>query len=51
MPQMSPLSWLILMMFFITTLMLVNTMNYFNVSYYPNKYSMKNQNYYINWKW
>nr|QOV03258.1 ATP synthase F0 subunit 8 [Orfelia nemoralis] len=53
MPQMSPLNWFILLLFFIMTFFLFNMINYYNFMYNPNnknkqiKYNLKN----MNWKW
>nr|QLY89707.1 ATP synthase F0 subunit 8 [Sialis fuliginosa] len=53
MPQMAPLYWLMLFMFFLLTFILFNILNYFNfLPLYPNKslYSSKKMNSLI-WKW
>nr|YP_010373763.1 ATPase subunit 8 [Ninus insignis]UPI55264.1 ATPase subunit 8 [Ninus insignis] len=51
MPQMSPMMWDILFMFFILSFMLMNSLMYwfksFKSSYKKNNIKMKN----INWKW
>nr|AVN67809.1 ATP synthase F0 subunit 8 [Ischnoptera bilunata] len=52
MPQMMPLSWLILYMFFIMLLLLFNFINYYSLIPYPSestqkKITIKN----LNWKW
>nr|YP_010621009.1 ATP synthase F0 subunit 8 [Periplaneta japonica]WAX39392.1 ATP synthase F0 subunit 8 [Periplaneta japonica] len=52
MPQMMPLSWLMLFIFFSIMFMLFNFMNYF--SYIPIKNNMKEKNMknkISNWKW
>nr|YP_010538599.1 ATP synthase F0 subunit 8 [Sclerogryllus punctatus]UYE92193.1 ATP synthase F0 subunit 8 [Sclerogryllus punctatus] len=52
MPQMAPMSWFILMTFFIITLIILMMLNYFPTQ--PH-FLLKKQNYYkinsINWKW
>nr|YP_010268852.1 ATP synthase F0 subunit 8 [Halovelia novoguinensis]UIG88257.1 ATP synthase F0 subunit 8 [Halovelia novoguinensis] len=51
MPQMAPMSWLTLMLLFMTTMIIINTMMYFNKDY-KNKNMEKNimkKNF--NWKW
>nr|AXS65179.1 ATP synthase F0 subunit 8 [Coleoptera sp. 13 KM-2017] len=52
MPQMAPLNWLTLMIFFISILLMFNTLNYFSFNYLPkkNKTSEKKLKT-INWKW
>nr|QWZ46365.1 ATP synthase F0 subunit 8 [Pelecyphorus foveolatus] len=52
MPQMAPLNWLTLMMFFITVFMMFNMMNYysFNYSMKPKK-SSTIKKFTANWKW
>nr|WRO44822.1 ATP synthase F0 subunit 8 [Podabrus annulatus] len=53
MPQMAPLSWLNLFIFFITVFLIFNSLNYFyfNKSFNSqNKKSIKN-NFKNNWKW
>nr|UFR82984.1 ATP synthase F0 subunit 8 [Xylotrupes beckeri intermedius] len=51
MPQMAPLSWLMLFFLFVTIFFLFNIMNYFTfqypVSFKTKKSTMKK----INWKW
>nr|AYR05187.1 ATP synthase F0 subunit 8 [Coleoptera sp. ACP-2013] len=51
MPQMAPLNWLILFMYFILMFYLFNTLNYFAFLTSPKKenlfFSKKN----ISWKW
>nr|YP_011010371.1 ATP synthase F0 subunit 8 [Metrocoris triangulatus]WPW46986.1 ATP synthase F0 subunit 8 [Metrocoris triangulatus] len=51
MPQMAPLSWMMLMMTFIMTMMIINTLMYFNKNYIT-KTTMKNKDKNsMNWKW
>nr|AWN56197.1 ATP synthase F0 subunit 8 [Colaspis sp. DPP-2018]AWN56266.1 ATP synthase F0 subunit 8 [Glena unipennaria] len=51
MPQMSPLNWLILFIFFFFMLIIFCIMNFFSLNYNPNmnKFNMKNIQ--KNWKW
>nr|QQO80827.1 ATP synthase F0 subunit 8 [Trichocera sp.] len=54
MPQMAPLSWLILFIIFSATLILFNVMNYFSYipSYLKKSEGQKNvQSNSLNWKW
>nr|QXX99631.1 ATP synthase F0 subunit 8 [Graphium xenocles] len=53
MPQMMPINWIILFIFFIMTFILFNMLNYY-IFLYKNKYnynSLKNQKKNLNWKW
>nr|AIS38206.1 ATP synthase F0 subunit 8 [Teslasena femoralis] len=50
MPQMAPLSWLNLFMFFVMVFIMMNALNYFSFSYHPmKKILLKKKT--INWKW
>nr|AOY40062.1 ATP synthase F0 subunit 8 [Scolytinae sp. BMNH 1040351] len=51
MPQMSPLSWLTLYMFFSMLFMLTVTLNYYIFLYAPKKESSHTTLQKINWKW
>nr|QEJ81594.1 ATP synthase F0 subunit 8 [Asymmetricata circumdata] len=51
MPQMSPLSWLNLFIYFILIFMIFNTMNYFSFLYKNKKLNFKSQKKQLNWKW
>nr|ARH53756.1 ATP synthase F0 subunit 8 [Carpelimus fuliginosus] len=51
MPQMSPLNWLILFMFFIIIFMMFNMLNYFNFFYKPSKTLQNIKKFPSNWKW
>nr|YP_010946287.1 ATP synthase F0 subunit 8 [Allacta robusta]WGO57005.1 ATP synthase F0 subunit 8 [Allacta robusta] len=52
MPQMMPLSWLNMFMFFITMYMLFNTMNYFTMNKMKFKfYKMNLTSKVTSWKW
>nr|YP_010596320.1 ATP synthase F0 subunit 8 [Sthenias yunnanus]WAJ61222.1 ATP synthase subunit 8 [Sthenias yunnanus] len=51
MPQMAPLSWLILFLFFIMIFMIFNIKNFYMFNYLP-KSSISNKNIVTyNWKW
>nr|ADO60568.1 ATP synthase F0 subunit 8 [Elateroides dermestoides] len=51
MPQMAPLSWLMLMFMFISILILFNTINYWSFIYSTKSYSLSKKNNLLNWKW
>nr|YP_010926079.1 ATP synthase F0 subunit 8 [Agrilus zanthoxylumi]WKF51808.1 ATP synthase F0 subunit 8 [Agrilus zanthoxylumi] len=51
MPQMAPMSWLILFLIFSLMLLIFNMLNYYNFNYSPMKTSFKNFKKKINWKW
>nr|YP_010988578.1 ATP synthase F0 subunit 8 [Pteroptyx asymmetria]WOR80722.1 ATP synthase F0 subunit 8 [Pteroptyx asymmetria] len=51
MPQMAPLSWLNLFIFFILIFMLFNVMNYFSLIYKNNNIKKENKKSIITWKW
>nr|UFZ13885.1 ATP synthase F0 subunit 8 [Neochauliodes tamdaoensis] len=52
MPQMAPLSWLILFIFFTILFILFNIMNYFMAAPTPELMSSYNlKNYSLTWKW
>nr|YP_010988513.1 ATP synthase F0 subunit 8 [Australoluciola thailandica]WOR80618.1 ATP synthase F0 subunit 8 [Australoluciola thailandica] len=51
MPQMAPLSWLNLFIFFIVIYMLFNVMNYFMLIYNNKNIKKENKNKNILWKW
>nr|AXS66073.1 ATP synthase F0 subunit 8 [Staphylinoidea sp. 14 KM-2017] len=52
MPQMAPMNWLTLFIFFVLVFMLFNTINYFSFLYDPQTTaSIKNKKKIINWKW
>nr|YP_009725888.1 ATP synthase F0 subunit 8 [Dianemobius fascipes]QHQ73085.1 ATP synthase F0 subunit 8 [Dianemobius fascipes] len=53
MPQMSPMSWMTLMLFFIMMILIMVTLNYFLINYSsPRKIIFKKkQNANMNWKW
>nr|ARH54198.1 ATP synthase F0 subunit 8 [Coleoptera sp. 2 AH-2016] len=51
MPQMSPLGWLTLMMFFSIMFMMFNIMNFFYTEYSLKPKISKMNKTFINWKW
>nr|YP_010464226.1 ATP synthase F0 subunit 8 [Strongylium pinfaense]UUL71603.1 ATP synthase F0 subunit 8 [Strongylium pinfaense] len=51
MPQMAPLSWLSLMMLFITILVMFNVTNFFSFPYQIKQTPAKIKTPQINWKW
>nr|YP_010538723.1 ATP synthase F0 subunit 8 [Emarginoptyx trilucida]UYE92334.1 ATP synthase F0 subunit 8 [Emarginoptyx trilucida] len=51
MPQMAPLSWLNLFIFFMVIYMLFNIMNYFTLIYNNKNIKKENMNKNILWKW
>nr|YP_010411407.1 ATP synthase F0 subunit 8 [Agrilus sichuanus]URN73053.1 ATP synthase F0 subunit 8 [Agrilus sichuanus] len=52
MPQMAPMSWLILFFIFSITFMIFNIINYYSILYYPTfKMKTSKQIKKINWKW
>nr|QWZ46378.1 ATP synthase F0 subunit 8 [Philolithus actuosus]QWZ46391.1 ATP synthase F0 subunit 8 [Philolithus actuosus] len=52
MPQMAPLNWLTLMLFFISVFLTFNIMNYYSFNYnIPVKKTISIKKFKINWKW
>nr|YP_010946313.1 ATP synthase F0 subunit 8 [Allacta bruna]WGO57031.1 ATP synthase F0 subunit 8 [Allacta bruna] len=51
MPQMMPLNWLMLFIYFITTLMLFNTMNYFMMNKFIDFKKLNLNTKITSWKW
>nr|WAX39171.1 ATP synthase F0 subunit 8 [Anaplecta sp. 5 ZQW-2020]WAX39184.1 ATP synthase F0 subunit 8 [Anaplecta sp. 5 ZQW-2020] len=52
MPQMMPMSWLMLFMMFTTTFITFNVLSYFNYKQQPHNKKMKNyKNNTMTWKW
>nr|YP_009441750.1 ATP synthase F0 subunit 8 [Vincenzellus ruficollis]AOY39295.1 ATP synthase F0 subunit 8 [Vincenzellus ruficollis] len=51
MPQMAPLNWLSLMIYFMIIFMIFNSLNYFSFFYTPKTFFIKKKNISINWKW
>nr|UPL66066.1 ATPase subunit 8 [Oxycarenus lugubris] len=52
MPQMSPLSWEILFMYFLVMFLFMSTIIYWsNIKSLNKKSEMKKENKFMNWKW
>nr|YP_010563522.1 ATP synthase F0 subunit 8 [Epicauta emmerichi]UBU96206.1 ATP synthase F0 subunit 8 [Epicauta emmerichi] len=52
MPQMAPLNWLTLLIFFMAIYILVNSMNFYSFSYsLPMQSSLMKSTIKMNWKW
>nr|YP_010240649.1 ATP synthase F0 subunit 8 [Nicrophorus nepalensis]QTG39886.1 ATP synthase F0 subunit 8 [Nicrophorus nepalensis] len=51
MPQMAPLNWLTLFIFFIIIFLMFNMMTYFVFLYTPLKNKFNTKTSQINWKW
>nr|YP_011017548.1 ATP synthase subunit 8 [Himaloaesalus gaoligongshanus]QCU46382.1 ATP synthase F0 subunit 8 [Himaloaesalus gaoligongshanus]WQF69237.1 ATP synthase subunit 8 [Himaloaesalus gaoligongshanus] len=51
MPQMAPMSWVLLMLIFVLSFMIFNSMNYFNFKYNPKTINFKKMKKTMNWKW
>nr|YP_010471428.1 ATP synthase F0 subunit 8 [Tyraphus nitidus]UVG40767.1 ATP synthase F0 subunit 8 [Tyraphus nitidus] len=51
MPQMAPMNWLMLFIFFIMVFLSFNLMNYFIFNYKSNKKTIKSNMKKMNWKW
>nr|YP_010010508.1 ATP synthase F0 subunit 8 [Callosobruchus maculatus]YP_010876294.1 ATP synthase F0 subunit 8 [Bruchus pisorum]QOH99476.1 ATP synthase F0 subunit 8 [Callosobruchus maculatus]WHE17345.1 ATP synthase F0 subunit 8 [Bruchus pisorum] len=51
MPQMAPLNWLTLMIFFIMIFFMFNIMNFFSFSYPIKKSKLQKKTIKFNWKW
>nr|WIL10240.1 ATP synthase F0 subunit 8 [Drilaster sp. 2 XYG-2023a] len=51
MPQMSPLNWLNLMMMFVSTFMIFNSLNYFSFLYKTSINNIKQEKKIKKWKW
>nr|UYI30628.1 ATP synthase F0 subunit 8 [Aquatica sp. q XF-2022] len=51
MPQMAPLSWLNLFIYFAIVFIMFNTMNYFSLLYKNNNLKQKTIKKIISWKW
>nr|YP_011015317.1 ATP synthase F0 subunit 8 [Silesis erberi]UPP55782.1 ATP synthase F0 subunit 8 [Silesis erberi] len=51
MPQMAPLSWLNLFMFFIIIFLILNSLNYFSFIYSNSQAKSSPKMSPINWKW
>nr|AYR05151.1 ATP synthase F0 subunit 8 [Macratriinae sp. 2 ACP-2013] len=51
MPQMAPLNWLTLMIFFIILFLMFNVQNFYSFNYKNEKTSTKQKKIIFNWKW
>nr|AXS66495.1 ATP synthase F0 subunit 8 [Canthon aequinoctialis] len=51
MPQMAPLSWLMLFFYFCMIFFIFNAVNYYMFNYKINSYTYKKKDFKINWKW
>nr|YP_011026013.1 ATP synthase F0 subunit 8 [Ventidius pulai]WQM87285.1 ATP synthase F0 subunit 8 [Ventidius pulai] len=51
MPQMAPLSWMTLMIMFILSILMINSMMYFSKEYMISKNAEKEKKKMIYWKW
>nr|AXS65663.1 ATP synthase F0 subunit 8 [Cucujoidea sp. 41 KM-2017] len=51
MPQMAPMNWVILFVYFIMVFMMVNVMVYFSFLYQPKQAQQNKSPLKINWKW
>nr|QUB07114.1 ATP synthase F0 subunit 8 [Donacia flemola] len=51
MPQMAPMNWTLIMMYFITMFILFNIMNYYNFLYKFKFMKLNKKFKKLNWKW
>nr|AML25881.1 ATP synthase F0 subunit 8 [Staphylinidae sp. BMNH 1274178] len=51
MPQMAPMSWLLLFFMFIIAFIMFNILNYYSFLYPPKTAKTKKKSIFINWKW
>nr|AXS66033.1 ATP synthase F0 subunit 8 [Languriidae sp. KM-2017] len=51
MPQMAPMNWLMLFIYFLMIFLMVNTLNYFNFFYTVKKFSFSKNKISYSWKW
>nr|ALO77360.1 ATP synthase F0 subunit 8 [Bruchinae sp. GENSP01] len=51
MPQMAPLNWITLMIFFIMIFMFFNILNFYSFSYPVKKIELTKKTTKFNWKW
>nr|QWB85860.1 ATP synthase F0 subunit 8 [Ulochaetes vacca] len=51
MPQMAPMNWMILFIYFVMIFFMVNIFNYFSFCYLKNKKLMIKDSNCYNWKW
>nr|AYW52340.1 ATP synthase F0 subunit 8 [Entiminae sp. ACP-2013] len=51
MPQMAPINWLTLYIFFMMIFLIFIILNYYSFNYIPKITKMKKNNIKLNWKW
>nr|AFQ62244.1 ATP synthase F0 subunit 8 [Osphya bipunctata] len=51
MPQMAPMNWLSLMIFFIIIFFMFNSLNYFSLIYKPKSTKFSSKKIQLFWKW
>nr|AND96214.1 ATP synthase F0 subunit 8 [Onthophagus cf. jeannelianus] len=51
MPQMAPINWLMLLIYFSFLFMIFNVMNYYSFNYNIKLFTFKKKNNLLNWKW
>uniref|UniRef100_A0A6H0N452 ATP synthase complex subunit 8 n=1 Tax=Cacodacnus planicollis TaxID=2546587 RepID=A0A6H0N452_9CUCU len=51
MPQMAPLNWLFLFIFFTASFLILNPVNFFSFNYSIKKIPLKSTKSQFNWKW
>nr|AND96030.1 ATP synthase F0 subunit 8 [Cleptocaccobius convexifrons] len=51
MPQMAPINWLSLLIYFSLMFMMFNILNYFSFNYNFKIFKFKKNNQNLNWKW
>nr|AND96078.1 ATP synthase F0 subunit 8 [Onthophagus crassicollis] len=51
MPQMAPINWLMLLIYFSFLFMIFNVMNYYSFNYNIKLFTFKKTNKMLNWKW
>nr|ATN23520.1 ATP synthase F0 subunit 8 [Neolema sp. EMHAU-15071012] len=51
MPQMAPLNWISLMIYFIILFYMFNMINFYINIYNPKKFIINKKNIKLNWKW
>nr|ASL05696.1 ATP synthase F0 subunit 8 [Xylotrechus magnicollis] len=51
MPQMAPLNWLILFLFFTAIFLIFNTVNFYSFTYQPKEKESTKKKIQFNWKW
>nr|AND96503.1 ATP synthase F0 subunit 8 [Milichus apicalis] len=51
MPQMAPINWLMLLIYFSIIFMMFNVMNYYAFNYNIKSFTFKKKKMSLNWKW